>query len=380
MEGETRETGIPASTTPMSQDSRGFSWWGPHDRARREALLLLGLVATICAAYLAVVIIAIVVAIRLGEFGPWRTFAAWQHDLGPVGLAGAAVVLLALAAALIAFLAWEGLARRATRLAGGRSPESGEAEHARRTIEAFAIGAGMPTPSLLIVDTDAPNGFAAGRPRACAVCLTTGAFALPQNELAALCEHCVASVSNRATPLACAAADLVLVAEVCTKAIWALSGFLLVSSIFGVPADVVAMTTLAIVLLVVATKPPLAIADRAILRLLDDSARLADLDTVRVTNQPRALAHLLLAEADDKQTVASRWQIAHLWFDPDTCRPKPRHGYPWSFVDDGPDVVLRRSKQARRSLIERARIIVDLCGGDAKLIAQLEKLERNEAR
>ena len=126
----------------------------------------------------------------------------------------------------------------------------------------------MPTPRLRIVDADAPNGFGTGRPRACTVCLTTGALALPHNELAALCEHCVASVANRATPLACAAADLVLVAEVCTKAIWALSAFLLVSSIVGVPADVVAMTTLAIVLLVVATKPLLAIADRAIRRLL----------------------------------------------------------------------------------------------------------------
>jgi hypothetical protein len=60
---------------------------------------------------------------------------------------------------------------------------------------------------------------------------------------------------------------------------------------------------------------------------------------------------LLLAEADDKQTVASRWQIAHLWFDPDVCRPKLRHGYLWSFVDDGPDVVLLRRNQARKSLI-----------------------------
>ncbi|MDQ1448698.1 MAG: heat shock protein HtpX [Actinomycetota bacterium] len=361
------------------RNPRGFSWWGPHDLARRKALLLLALVATICAAYVMVVIIAVVVAIRLGEFDSWRTLAAWQHDLGPFGLIGASLLLLFGAAALIAFLAWAGLAGRATRLAGGRPPEIGEAEHAQRTIEAFAIGVGMPTPRLQIVDADAPNGFAAGRPRACAVCLTTGALALPQDELDALCEHCVASVSNRATPLACAAADLVLVAEICTTAIWALSGVLLVSSIFGVPADVVAMTTIAIVLLIVATKPLLAIADRAILRLLDNSGRLADLDTVRVTNQPRALARLLLAEADDKQTVASRWQIAHLWFDPDVCRPKLRHGSLWSFVDDGPDVMLHRRHQARKSLIERARVIVDLCGGDAKLIARLEKLELDDA-
>jgi hypothetical protein len=95
---------------------------------------------------------------------------------------------------------------------------------------------------------------------------------------------------------------------------------------------------------------------------------------VRVTNQPSALARLLLDAADDNQTVASRWQIAHMWFDPDTCRARPRHGYPWSLVDDGPDVVLRRRNDGRRSLIDRARVVIDLCGGDTKLTARLEQL------
>jgi hypothetical protein len=355
---------------------RGFAWWGPHDLARREAVFLLAVVAMICAAYFAVVIISVGVAMRVGELGPWRTLATWQHDLGPVGLAGGAVVLLVGATAIIAFLAWAGLARRATRLAGAHLPVSDEADTAQRTIEAFAIGVGMPTSRLRVVDADAPNGFGTGRPHACTVCLTTGALVLPHDELAALCEHCVSSVATRATPLASAAADLVLFADVCTKAIWALAGFILVSSIVGVPADVVAVTTLAIVLLVVVTKPLLAIADRAILRLLDAAARLADLDTVRVTNQPSALARLLLDAAEDEQTVASRWQIAHMWFDPDTCRPRPRHGYPWSLIDDGPDMMLRRGNAARRSLIDRARVIVDLCGGDTKLTARLEELQR----
>ena len=360
--------------TQVEREGRRFAWWGPHDRARRAAIFLLALVATICAAYLAVVIISVVVAIRLGELGPWRTLARWQHDLGPLGLAGAAVMLVIGAAGIIAFLAWEGLAGRATRLAGARSPVIGEGDQAQRVIEGFAIGVGMPAPRLRVVDADAPNGFATGRHRKSALCLTTGALTLPHEELAALCEHCITTVANRATAFACAAADLILVADICTKVLWALSAFILVSSIIGVPADVVALTTLAIVLLVVATKPLLAIADRAILRLLDSAARLADLDTVRVTNQPSALARLLLDAADDKQAVASRWQIAHLWFDPDTCRPRPRHSYPWSLVDDGPAVVLRNRNDARRSLIDRARVVVDLCGGDAKLTARLEKL------
>jgi Zn-dependent protease with chaperone function len=357
-----------------AEPRRGFAWWGPHDRAHRAALSLLALVATICAAYLAVVIISVVVAIRVGELGPWRTLATWQHDLGPIGLAGVALLLVIGAAAIIAFLAREGQARRATRLARARLPASGEADRAQQTIDAFAIGVGMPTPRLRIVDAHAPNGFGAGRPRRCTVCLTTGALALPHDELGALCAHCIASVANRTTPLACAAADLVLVADVCTKVIWGIAAFFLVSSIIGVPADVVAMTTLAIVLLVAATKPLLAIADRAIRRLLHSAARLADLDTVRVTNQPSALARLLLDAAVDKQTVASRWQIAHMWFDPDTRRPPRGHGLPWEFIEDGPDVMQPNRNEARQSLIDRARVVVDLCDGDAKLIARLQRL------
>lgn len=366
---------------------RGFAWWAPHDRAHRAAVFLLAAVATICAAYLAAAVFAVAVAIRVGKLGPWRGLAKLQHRLGPLGLIGAAVAVVIAAAALIAFLAWEGLARRALRLSHSRPPATGEADHAERTIEAIALGVGYSTPRLRIVDDAAPNGFAAGRRRACAVCLTSGALSLPYDELDALCEHAVTSVSNRATPLACAAADLVLIANWCTKAIWAISALILVSSVVGVPADLVAMTTLAIVLLVVATKPLLALADRAIVRLLDDAARLADLDTVRVTNRPAALARLLLTTSADQQTVASRWQIAHLWFDPDT-RPRPRD---WRsslprrlqplFADSSshslaPDVVMHRRTQARQSLIERARVIVDLTDGDPELREQLARLER----
>jgi len=335
-------------------------------------MFLLGTVALICAAYLAVVLISVVVAIRVGELGPWRTLATWRHDLGPIGLAGVAVLLVIGAAAIIAFLAWEGLARRATRLAGARLPANGEADHALPTIENFAIGVGMPTPRVRVVDAAAPNGFGTGRPRKGTVCLTTGALALPPDELAALCEHCIASVANRTTSLSCAAADLILVADLFTKVIWGLAAFILVSSIVGVPADVVAMTTLAIVLLVAATKPLLAIADRAVRRLLASAAHLADLDTVRVTNHPSALARLLLDAAHDQQTVASRWQIAHMWFDPDTRRPRPPSNYPWSLVDDGPDVMHRSRNEARQSLIDRARVVVDLCD-DADLAARLAK-------
>ena len=53
------------------------------------------------------------------------------------------------------------------------------------------------------------DSLAAGRRRACAVCLTTGALGLPHDQLDALCAQTITSVANRALPLTCAAADLV---------------------------------------------------------------------------------------------------------------------------------------------------------------------------
>ena len=236
-----------------------------------------------------------------------------------------------------------------------RLPASGEADRAQQTIDVFAIGVGMPTPRLRIVDADAPNGFGAGV-RAGARCVSPRARS-PSRTTSSARSARIASLRWRTGRCRSRARPPIssLVADVCTKVIWGVAAFFLVSSIIGVPADVVAMTTLAIVLLVAATKPLLAIADRAIRRLLHSAARLADLDTVRVTNQPSALAGLLLDAAADEQTVASRWQIAHMWFDPDTRRPPRGHGLPREFIEDGPDVMQPNRNVARQSLIDRAR-------------------------
>jgi hypothetical protein len=362
--------------------ARGFSWWGPHDRARRSARLLLGAIATICSLYAAVVILTVTFAVRLSEIGPWRSLAAWQHDLGAARLVGAAIAVTAALAAIIALIAAEGIAGRAIRLARARRPSAAEAAHAQSTIDNFALGVGFRAPRLGIVDDEAPNGFGAGRRRLCVVCLTTGALGLPDDELDALCSYTITSVSNRAVPLACAAADLVRVANWCTKAIWSMAGLIVVSSLLGVPVEFVALTTLVVVLLVVCTQPLLVIADRAIARLLDNSARLADLDTVRVTNQPAALARLLLTAAADDQKVATHWQIAHLWFDPDTSRPPmptwQRSIAFWTSDDDLDDthVALRNARSARQMLIGRARVIVDLTSGEPKLRERLADAAR----
>ena len=366
----------------MESAAGGFAWWGPHDRARRAAELLLASVATICALYVAIVVGAVVLAVRIVQVGSGDDLGSWSHGLGPLAVAAMTIAFVVVIAALIAVVASGSLAARATRLARAQPLADGEADHARRCVESFALAVGFTSPSVHVVEDPNPNGFAAGRRRACAVCVTRGALELPPDQLDALCAQTITSVANRALPLTCAAADLVLVARWCTKAVWGTMAVLLVSTIAGVPPLFAAAVTVAITLVVVCTMPLLALADRAIPRLRDRSAQLADLDAVSLTNQPAELARLLLTTADDRGTVDTPWQIAHLWFDPDTSRPVPgtiASGVQSWFEtrDDAGTYAARRSADgARHALVERARVLVDLTGGDRSLRERLERAER----
>ena len=178
--------GRGGSTDAPVAESTGFAWWDPHDRARRAALLLLALTAAICATYAAAAIVAVVVALRAGELGPWRGLRTWQHRLGPWGIAGSLILLVAAAAALIAGAALAGFGRRVLRWARARPPAPDEAIYARNAIDAIALGVGIPAPRLAIVDDDELNALTTNRFHTSTICLTTAALGLPDDELDAL--------------------------------------------------------------------------------------------------------------------------------------------------------------------------------------------------
>jgi Zn-dependent protease with chaperone function len=332
--------------------------------------------ATVCAAYVLTVIVAVVLAIRIVSMGSGHSIAV-HESLGPVRLALIAIAALGAIAAVIAAVVSGSLAARAARIAGAREAAPGEAEHARTYVDDFALALGFGAPTVRIVDDDAPNAFAAGRGRACVVCVTTGALSLPPDQLEAMCAQTMASVANRALPLTCASADLVLIARRCTQTIWFVSGLLLVSSIVGVPALLAAAVTAAIIVLVVITIPLLGVARRAVPRLRSRAALLADLDAVSLTNQPAPLARVLLTTARNQRTVTSAWPIAPLWFDLHVADTRP--GRFASILQDAMEsddgTARQRAARARRELLERARVLVDLAN-DSTLRADLVQIEQ----
>lgn len=352
--------------------SRPASWWEEHDRARRDAIVLLGVASTICATYFAAVIVIVLGALRVGKFGPWRGIETWRHRVGPFWLVALAVGIVAFAALTIAFLAWSALAKHVLRRAHARLPRTGEAHDAQMLASDFALGVGLGEPRLSIVDDRAVNALATGRARAPQIVLTSGALELPPDELETLCAHSVAAVSQRAFPLAGAAAAVMLDADWCTRVIWGMAGVIFVSGLVGVPTDVVAVTILGIVLLVATTTPLVAVASHAIVRLLDRTAELTDLETVRVTNQPGALATLMLDVVEHRTPVTSTWDIAHLWFDPETKTRTSSWWWPSVRPIAGPD-----SPRTRAALVDRARVLVDLTSGEPHLRARLEHAARS---
>jgi len=123
------------------------------------------------------------------------------------------VIGAALTAALV-LLFW-GIAKSPTAkllsAAGAWPAGSGDAE-AVRLIENLAIGAGLPTPKLYVIETETPNAFAAGmNPEHAVVAVTRGALRLlDRRELEGVLAHEISHIGNRDIRLNTIAASVTL--------------------------------------------------------------------------------------------------------------------------------------------------------------------------
>src|SRR6058998_3315416 len=81
----------------------------------------------------------------------------------------------------------------------GARPAGEEESEAKRLLENLAIGAGLPPPKLYIIDSSAPNAFAAGmNPEHAVVAVTSGALALlsDKRELEGVLAHELSHIGN----------------------------------------------------------------------------------------------------------------------------------------------------------------------------------------
>jgi heat shock protein HtpX len=80
----------------------------------------------------------------------------------------------------------------------GAQPAGGNDEEARRLLENLAIGAGLPTPKLYVIEASEPNAFAAGMdPHHAVVAVTRGALRLfDRRELEGVLAHEISHIGN----------------------------------------------------------------------------------------------------------------------------------------------------------------------------------------
>jgi hypothetical protein len=347
------------------------SWWETHDRVEHQAAALLLVASVICAAYFGALVVIVLAILRVGEWGPWHGIETLRRQIGPFGIAALAIGFVAIGAATIMLVSHHTFGAHVVRRADARLPTPEEAARAERMISDVAIGVGCARPRLWIVDDPAVNALATGRPGDPRVVVTSGTFNRSDAELETLCAHTVVAASQPAGLLTGAAAAVLLDADWCTRVIWGVAALVFLSAMAGVPVDVVAITFLGIVVLVLVTKPLVLVSSSALVRLLDCAAELADLETVRITNQPKHLATLMLDVVEQREPVTTRWDIAHLWFDPETTTRPTSYWYPNVRALVGPD-----SRRTRADLVQRARVLVAMAAGDAQLQGRLDRAAR----
>ena len=323
------------------------------------ALYLVGLVAFVVAVFVTIVDGS---ADRLGD---------WIGDLDVFPVLVIVVASLAVAGLLVAMLGWYGVPRTTLRFCRARNPRGTEAHRAQRTAIAFALSYGLRAPTIWVVDDPAPNALAFGRRAAGNICLTSGALLLPDEELEALTCYHVAALASRVFAYATSAADLVLFGEWCTRLLWASSAFVILAVVIGLPLDVAGAYVVGIGVLVVVTRPVLLLTDRGLVRLLDESNELVDLETIQHTNLPGAFARLLLDLLDDDRRARSRWEIVHLWFERDVVEAVGRQPTVYRQLAEFrpgdltvPAFVERCAGRGRTGLLRRAEVAVQLAYDD----------------
>jgi heat shock protein HtpX len=169
------------------------------DANRRKTRLFLTLFALVllpAAAYVALYV-SFVAAIFTFGLGSLISGDDWQVGL----ILGAVVAVSILLGA--AFLEYRYAAVLVLRLAGARPVGPDEEPDLRRTVENLCIGAGLPQPKLYIIESVAPNAFAAGLdPEHASLAVTRGLLVLlDDRELEGVTAHELSHIGNYDTRL-----------------------------------------------------------------------------------------------------------------------------------------------------------------------------------
>jgi len=139
------------------------------------------------------------------------------------GTTGMTIALLF--AVTINMAAWWFSDRLALKMSRAREVTSAEAPELHRMVEVLAQRAGIPKPSVHVIDSPTPNAFATGRsPAKGAVAFTTGIMqVLSRDELAGVIAHELAHIKHRDTLISSIAATIAgAISMIADMALWSM--------------------------------------------------------------------------------------------------------------------------------------------------------------
>lgn len=286
-------------------------------RARAPVWFALGIVVlAACATAAGLVVLALVArAYSLVTSTPITDVPVWGWaGEATVGVAALAGVVVTVSVALSTLRAGAG---RVLRDVGARPPGPGEARRFANVVEALGLGLGVAPPQLLVVDDPAPNTLSTRGWRGRTLVATTGALALPRDELEALCAHELAHLHAGDARWVTAAAASLGRARRAAKVLELIAGALLV--VWGIALEggntfllSPLLGGLAIGALGLLVDSRVGAAQR---RLRVEEDEIADVAAILLARHPAALAAVCdRLAADDRLVARSSWRAELRWF------------------------------------------------------------------
>jgi heat shock protein HtpX len=225
-----------------------------------------------------------------------------------------ATILAAIVASVGAIVSWYNSDKMVLAISRAHPAEKSRYPHLYNSVEGLAIAAGIPKPSLYVIEDSAPNAFATGRnPEHAAIAVTTGLIdKLNRTELEGVIGHEMSHIANYDTLLM--TVTVILVGTVALVSDWMLRSFLWgggrrrKSSGGGQGGMILMLVALALAIL----SPLIA----QLIRMAISRKRefLADASAAQLTRFPEGLANALEKIAGDPELLeVANKATAHLY-------------------------------------------------------------------
>jgi len=236
---------------------------------------------------------------------------AASADPGPQVVTGAVVASL-LALAGIAFALGSG-PRMVLRISGARPADALQYLQLHHLVEALALGDGLPTPAIYVIDDPSPNAFATGTsPAHAAVTVTTGLLeTMDREELEGVLAHELSHIKNYDVRLLLIVSTLIGMAGLLSGLAWRSAFFTRSRGRNGGQAMIVVLAAGALLSVVAVVLGPL-----VRLALSRRRESLADVSGVELTRNPVGLIHALQnLQANDTPLAGSLHAVAAMCID-----------------------------------------------------------------